>query len=79
VRSVGAMLFGVRGLASSRGGERRECRRLQCSDVTSGRHHFGGCGFLLEKVDPLRLDLRRVDCWQVALTARTDEPLHLLE
>jgi len=40
---------------------------------------FGGCGFLLEKVDPLRLDLRRVDCWQAALTARTDEPLHLLE
>jgi hypothetical protein len=37
------------------------------------------CGFLLEKVDPLRLDLRRVDCWQVALTARTDEPLHLLK
>jgi len=40
---------------------------------------FGGCGFLLEKVDPLRLNLRRVDCWQVALTARTFEPLHLLE
>jgi hypothetical protein len=39
---------------------------------------FGGCGFLLEKVDLLRLDLRRVICWQVALTARTDEPLQLL-
>jgi hypothetical protein len=40
---------------------------------------FWRWGFLLEKVDPLRLDLRRVDCWQVALNARTDEPLHLLE
>jgi hypothetical protein len=39
------MLFGVRGLASSRGGERRECRRLLCSDVTSGRHHFGAAAF----------------------------------
>jgi len=47
--------------------------------VHEERRVFGGCGFLLEKVDPLRLDLRRVDCWQVALTARTDEPLHLLE
>ena len=36
-----------------------------------------GLRFLPEKVDPLRLDLRRVDCWQVALTARTDEPASL--
>jgi hypothetical protein len=41
------------------------------------KYAFGG--FLLEKVDSMRLDLRRVDCWQVALTARTDEPLPLLE
>jgi hypothetical protein len=27
---------------------------------------FGGRGFLLETVDPLRLDLGRVECWFVA-------------
>jgi hypothetical protein len=58
-----------------------ESRNHHCSKVFVNTyiHLLLALRLLLEKVDPLRLDLRRVDCWQVALTARTDEPLHLLE